>query len=144
MIKPLRYLIIGFFLLLPNWATSTHIVGGEINYRCLGGDQYEITLQVFRDCLNGVPYIDQPASIGIFLADNSLFTQVFVQPMGDDTLDLVLDNPCLVVPPEVCYHSTIYQTTISLPFVQGGYQLVYQRCCRNQSIINIQLPLETG
>ncbi|MEO1438475.1 MAG: PKD domain-containing protein, partial [Bacteroidota bacterium] len=64
--------------------------------------------------------------------------------MGDDTLDLVLDNPCLVIPPEVCYHSTIYQTIVNLPFVQGGYQLVYQRCCRNQSIVNIQLPLETG
>ena len=44
---------------------ATHIVGGEITYNCLGNDQYEITLSVYRDCYNGQPYFDQPAIIGI-------------------------------------------------------------------------------
>ena len=34
------------------------MVGGEINYRCLGNDQYEIMVTVFRDCDTGVPWFD--------------------------------------------------------------------------------------
>jgi len=47
-------------------------VGGEINYRCLGNNQYEITLRVFRDCDTGVPWFDNPASVGVFNAQDSL------------------------------------------------------------------------
>jgi len=123
---------------------ATHIVGGEMNYQCLGDDQYQITLQVFRDCETGVPYFDQPASIGVFGASNDLVYDLRMMPIGDDTLNPQLQNPCLVIPPSVCYHSTMYDTIVTLPFREGGYQLAYQRCCRNQSIVNIELPLETG
>ncbi|MBK5286827.1 MAG: PKD domain-containing protein, partial [Bacteroidia bacterium] len=34
--------------------------------------------------------------------------------------------------------------TVNLPPAVGGYQLVYQRCCRNQTIANIVAPLNTG
>src|SRR6266446_5440489 len=34
-------------------ASASHIVGGEMSYICLGNDQYQITLKVFRDCFNG-------------------------------------------------------------------------------------------
>ncbi len=123
---------------------ATHIVGGEMNYQCLGDDQYRITLQIFRDCETGVPYFDQPASIGVFGVDNDLIYDLRMMPMGDDTLNPQLQNPCLVIPPTVCYHSTMYDTIVTLPFREGGYQLSYQRCCRNQSIVNIQNPLEAG
>ena len=45
----LTFLIPAIFFMLPFTANATHIVGGEIGYRCLGGNQYEITLMVFRD-----------------------------------------------------------------------------------------------
>ncbi|HMP13046.1 MAG TPA: hypothetical protein PKD70_04145, partial [Saprospiraceae bacterium] len=37
---------------LPIALHATHIVGGEIGYKCLGSNQYEITLKVYRDCFN--------------------------------------------------------------------------------------------
>ncbi len=141
--KKYRFLLC-LMCLISTEMLATHIVGGEMNYQCLGDDQYQITLQVFRDCETGVPYFDQPASIGVFGADNSLVYDLRVMPMGDDTLNPQLQNPCLVIPPTVCYHSTMYDTIVTLPFREGGYQLSYQRCCRNQSIVNIELPLETG
>jgi len=149
-------LFIGFFLLvLPQISRATHIVGGEMNYRCLGNDQYEIQLTIFRDCDTGVPDFDDPASIGVFALDavtNSYFLdtgvgqmgQLLIPKMNDDTLNPVLSDPCKVVPPNVCVNTSTYTDTISLPFREGGYTLAYQRCCRNQSILNIIDPLDTG
>lgn len=132
-----------FFLVIEQ-GTATHIVGGELNYRCLGNDQYEISLTVFRDCFNGIPFFDDPASIGVFDSSNTFLFQSLVDFSSDDTLDPVLFNPCLVIPPDVCVHRTTYLDTLHLPFLVGGYQLAYQRCCRNITIANIIDPDATG
>ncbi|MCB0594393.1 MAG: gliding motility-associated C-terminal domain-containing protein [Lewinellaceae bacterium] len=135
-----------FLLALPFTVRGTHIVGGEMNYTCLGNNQYEITLTIFRDCYNGNPnaWFDNPASIGVFNSQNILLEEILVPLMNNDTLDPVLSSECLVVPPNVCVHTTTYRTTINLPPIAGGYQLAYQRCCRNQTIVNIVDPLGTG
>ena len=149
-------LLIGIFLMvLPQFSWATHIVGGEMNYRCLGNDQYEIQLTIFRDCDTGVPDFDDPASIGFYAYDaitNTYFLdtgvgqlgQLLIPKMNDDTLNPILSDPCKVVPPNVCVNTSTYIDTISLPFREGGYTLAYQRCCRNQSILNIIDPLDTG
>ena len=147
--QPTRFTIIAFLIVLgalPLQLRATHIVGGEMNYTCLGNDEYEITLTVFRDCYNGNPqaWFDDPASIGIFNADNELLDDIRIELMGNDTLDPVLTSECLVVPPDVCVHTTTYRAIVELPPIPGGYQLAYQRCCRNQTIVNIIDPLDTG
>jgi len=38
----------------------------------------------------------------------------------------------------------VYKKTVELPFLEGGYILAYQRCCRNQSLINIIDPNDYG
>lgn len=184
--------VIVLFLILPKAGFATHIVGGELNYRCLGNDLYEIEFTIFRDCFNGVPDFDYPASIGIFtydmvgdsfvlqtsISDTLLLTNeilaninfnnlsqigsstIFSNPMGpdtlvsyghlqipfltNDTLNPQLSNPCLVVPPDVCVNTTTYLDTVHLPFVNDGYLLAYQRCCRNNSILNIVTPEDVG
>ena len=123
---------------------ATHIVGGEVNYRCLGSNMYEISVRVFRDCDTGVPWFDNPASVGVFDMNDSLIFDLRLNMRENDTLDLNLSDPCLVAPPNVCIHTTSYLDTVYLPYLAGGYQLVYQRCCRNQDIVNIVNPLGTG
>ena len=126
--------------------TASHIVGGEMTYNCLGNNQFEIVLTIFRDCENGNPgaYFDDPASVGVFGAGGAyLWTESFFL-QNDDTLDLALNNPCYVIPPDVCIHTTTYRKQITLPFRQGGYHLAYQRCCRNNIIVNINNPGNTG
>ena len=51
---------------------ATHIIGGEISYKCLGGNLYEFTVKVYRDCFNGVPPLDAPAYFTIFNASNQV------------------------------------------------------------------------
>ena len=139
------YLIISCVLISVNSLFATHIVGGEITYKCLGNNNYLLSLTIFRDCDTGVPFFDDPASIGIFDSNNNLLFDVLVPFSGvNDTLNPTLDNPCYVVPPNVCIHRTEYNRVVTLPFRLGGYQVVYQRCCRNQDIVNIVDPLGTG
>ncbi len=135
-----------FFFNVPFAGFATHIVGGEMNYTCLGNNRYEITLTIFRDCFNGDPnaWFDNPASIGVFDANNRLLEQILVPLMNNDTLNPVLSGECFVVPPSVCVHTTTYRTQVELPFRTGGYQLAYQRCCRNRTILNIINPLASG
>lgn len=144
--KQYPHLLCFFVLILLPFSSSyaTHMVGGEVNYRCLGNDQYEISVTVFRDCDTGVPWFDNPASIGIFNDNDSLIYDVRMSLRNNDTLELTLFDPCFVAPPNVCIHTTTYIDTVTLPFIAGGYQIVYQRCCRNQDIVNIVNPLNTG
>jgi gliding motility-associated-like protein len=137
--------LVGLLTLVYTPVFGTHIVGGELTYRCLGNNLYEINLSVYRDCYNGIPPFDDPASIGIFNAQNQLLEQILVPVSSiDDTLDIVLTNPCLIAPPDVCVHRTTYTTTAVLPPIPGGYQIVYQRCCRNLLIRNIPDPEDVG
>lgn len=141
-------LVFCLFLLLSCFVrlSATHIVGGEITYKCLGNNQYEITLIVFRDCYTGEPWFDSPASIGVFDAQWNLVKELRIpwNPASNDTLPIILNDPCLTVPPDVCVHGTRYKGIVELPKIPGGYSLVYQRCCRNQLIRNIIGPLRTG
>lgn len=117
-----------------------------MTYTCLGNNEYEISLTIFRDCFYGNPnaWFDDPASIGVFNSSNELLFEVQIELMGNDTLDPVLSGECFVVPPDVCVHTTTYTTIVELPPLIGGYQLAYQRCCRNQTIVNIIDPLDSG
>ncbi len=134
-----------FFLFLSKTLSATHIVGGEMTYRCLGQNQYEIKLQVFRDCYTGVPDFDSLAWVSVYDANWKLkSTLKMLFNKQRDTLPIILSNPCLSVPPNVCVNTTTFLDTITLPFLAGGYTLVYQRCCRNQLIRNIYDPLDTG
>ncbi len=118
-----------------------------MTYTCLGNNVYEIKLTIFRDCYNGEPWFDNPASIGIFSnRTNALVDTLMIHldSMLNDTLDPALNNDCYVVPPNVCVHTTTYTVIATLPFLAGGYHLVYQRCCRNHTISNLVMPDDVG
>lgn len=132
-------------LSVPFTAEATHIVGGEMGYKCLGNNTYEVTLRVFRDCYYGsqqAPF-DDPASIGIFDHTGKLIKSVFVSRIGDDTLTNTID-PCIINSKNVCVHTTTYRTIVTLEPNDQGYRFVYQRCCRNETVRNVVKPLETG
>src|SRR5215510_1456823 len=94
--------ILLLLLLKTEVSKASHIVGGEIFYECLGNDNYLVTLKVYRDCYNGQAPYDNPANVFIY---NSTGTVVNVLPIpfpGSDTLPNTANNPCLVVPPNIC------------------------------------------
>ncbi len=142
----LTFVIPAIFFMLPYTANATHIVGGEIGYRCLGGNQYEITLRVFRDCFNADPtaFFDDPGIIGVYASNGLRLSNISLRPIGNDTLRKDLDSCYTSFINSVCVHTTVYRSVITLNPRVGGYHFVYQRCCRNTTISNIVNPTEAG
>lgn len=136
------FLVCGLFCFFE--ASATHIVGGELNYKYLGSNNYEIRLTVYRDCYVGVPPFDNPASVGIFDSNNQLLQTLEMTFRGLDTLPPTINDPCMIPPLDFCYEVTTYIDTINLPPLAGGYQISYQRCCRNVNILNIVNPSCVG
>ncbi len=144
MFSKIKILFLLSFLVLSYQSNATHIVGGELNYKKLTGNNYEIRLTVYRDCYVGVPPFDNPASLGVFDINNNLINSYNLTFLGLDTLPAEINDPCTIPPTDFCYEVTTYIDTINLPPIPGGYQLVYQRCCRNINILNIFDPSNTG
>jgi gliding motility-associated-like protein len=139
--------------LIPQDAFSTHVIGGDLRYRCLGNNLYEIRLTLRRDCFLGDPLaqFDDPASVGFFDGQTNQLLQfigtngqLFMPFRTDDTLNQEFISDCTISGNDVCVQQTTYVDTIALPFLASGYQLAYTRCCRNSSIQNIVEPLGTG
>lgn len=138
------FYIVLILLLLFNKASATHIVGGEIYYTCLGSNNYKITLKLYRDCFNGQAPFDSPAFIGIYNSSGGLVNTLSVNFVGPNLIPPAVISPCLVPPSNVCVEEAVYEQTVNLQPITGGYNIVYQRCCRNGTITNLDDPGGTG
>jgi len=140
------YLLL-FLSFLSLTSEATHIVGGELYYTYLGNNRYRIQLTVYRDCLYGVPPFDAPATVGVWNSNNVFLQAIDLFPLQADSglIPPTINSPCFIPPTSVCYrYCNYYGTIVNLPAIPGGYQLAYQRCCRNQTILNIIDPLDVG
>lgn len=136
--------ILCFLLLISFKNFATHIVGGEIYYDCLGSNNYRITLKVYRDCFTGLAPYDNPASIFIFNNSGTFIDSVEIPFPGSVTLPVTINNPCFTPPTDICVEEAVYQTIVNLPSIPGGYNITYQRCCRNNTILNLINPGDVG
>ncbi len=115
-----------------------------MTYTHIGGDQYEITMVVYRDCFSGAADFDPVASIGVFDSGNNLVDDFGFTLDSVVSIQGTINSSCVTVPTNVCTEAGYYTQTVSLPQIPGGYTISYQRCCMNASVQNIQLADETG
>ncbi|NNC95508.1 MAG: T9SS type B sorting domain-containing protein [Chitinophagales bacterium] len=143
MVKVLKYsFIIAFLLLFEIFpANATHIVGGVVNYRHVSGNTYTITLRVYRDCFFGQAPFDNPAIIGVYDDNNNFVSSLSFSNPIVSAVNPPINNPCLIIPPNICVEEGRYVGSFTAPNPNMGYHLVYQRCCRNNTISNINLPV---
>lgn len=148
----LKYIVCFFLILSASWAKASHIVGGEITYKHLGGTSYQIVIDIYQDCKDGQQAAidqDNPALIGIFRNDAN-HTQIILDSIGSDPLTgnfrvpANFSNSCINNPPSVCLNRERFVKNYTLPVSPTGYTVIYQRCCRNASIVNIKEPGNTG
>ncbi|MEZ4950666.1 MAG: hypothetical protein R2784_14965 [Saprospiraceae bacterium] len=126
-----------------------HIIGGDISYQCLGNDRYRFTMKIYRDCSDPRgDQFDSRAPVTVYLGNGEPYTQflheyVSIRP---NIRNIPADNgnPCLQVPSGICVQEGIYLFELTLPRSTMSYHIVYQRCCRNATIQNIQRPDDIG
>lgn len=150
------YILLFFVLLVTAQVQAKHIIGGVMYYEYAGQSgtviTYRITLKMYRDCkpepnkANFDGLTGEIPALGTIYQGNSTIplAQVdFGRPIVK-RLDVEVTNKCLVVPPGICVEEGIYTTTIQLPVSSSSYYIVYQRCCRNNTISNIVRPGDVG
>src|SRR5688500_20323375 len=110
--RRLLLLIFGIALFFPSRAS--HIIGGEIIYSCTGGNQYLVTMYLYRDCTSNVLF-PNPAKFNLYRANG---TSVYPQnnpltiPLGSDVnIPITTNNPCLIPPSGLCVRKGTYTFT---------------------------------
>ena len=133
-------------VLFASGSFASHIVGGEITYVCLGNNNYEFTVNIYRDCIGGNPAAlesDNPAFISIFRGSN-FFSFDSLYLTSQQVVPVNFSNDCIKNPPPTCLSLVQFKFVKNLPASNQEYTVVYQRCCRNEAINNIINPGITG
>lgn len=157
-----NYSILGLLLLfLISWSDlqARHIVGGEISYEfvrdSVRGTQpfkvYRFRLVIYRDCESQTQF-DSAPNAG-FEATVTVFREGGDRPVDGSPYYLAAPiveqidagaNSCLSIPDNICVERGIYEFEAVLPDTPEDYYVVYQRCCRNESITNLINPGRSG
>lgn len=133
------------FLMLSRMALASHIIGGDIYYDYLGNNQYKFYITLYRDCNSQGADYDSPLKLSVYRTLSSqLQMNVDVTFPGSVILPINFNNPCATPPNNICVQRAIYTVTLTLPPIQGGYTISYQRCCRGPNITNLVNPDDTG
>ena len=125
---------------------ATHLVGGDVGYEYLGQGinnptykRYKIYFNVYRDCSPSSTGFDPNITASIYYGSGSQ-SQFTTITMSVGTIVPV--NPfsggsnCSFAP-NVCVEATRYQSIVELPVDSMGFHVLWQRCCRNNSIVNL-------
>jgi gliding motility-associated-like protein len=130
----------------PEPARATHIVGGDLTYKHILNDSFEVTLTLYVDCINGNPTAiaqDADAMLGVFDSTGHLI-RTMLEPRSMPTRINSVSLDCVLPPSNACVDKYTYVFYTTFAYRQGGYYLGYQRCCRNNTIKNIIQPQSTG
>ncbi|HLP19933.1 MAG TPA: hypothetical protein VK174_06510, partial [Chitinophagales bacterium] len=137
-------LVLIIFILFSNSeALASHTMGVDMTYECVAPGQYNITLQVYRDC-NGV---SMSASHLVYFSSaqcgvNSSITVTQVGPPEDITPVCPQNtNTACGGTGQYGVEKYTFTGTINLPPGCGNdWSLSWSLCCRNDAITNLSAP----
>ncbi len=134
------------FSLLSTPAKSSHMMGSDITWKCLGKDTYQITITVYRDC-NGIPIGASPLNVTSACGNINLSTS----PVDGVDITPVCKKSCTRCPSSgggrgcsfpygierYTFTATLYLTAAQFRNC-CDFQLVWGQCCRNGAITTAQ------
>lgn len=142
--KKLLALAFGFFCFS---ASANHIVGGEIEFIYLSDGLYRIrVIQYFDDANPFNPGPEPNATVTIF--SNRTHEEVSSHVLLLQSREIVpYTNPECAIG-ELQTSRVVWSADVALNPIEysnfEGYYIVWERCCRNSSVVNIVNPLGTG
>ncbi len=113
-------------------------------YDCLGGDQYQVTVKLYRDCNSTGAAYDANLPVTVFDGAGTQVDHFTIAFPGSTVLPVTFNNPCVTIPPDICVEEAIYTKIVTLPPSANGYTLSYQRCCRGPAVTNLNNPGDQG
>jgi len=140
-----------FFTFLAITGYGKHIKGGEIHYTYLGPatranyDRYELRLRLFISCESTMGQLETSVVLGIYRTDDGVEQDKVTANLSKSyMISLTTPSPCIVHPSPVCYWVREFTVIEELPKDDGGYMVVFQRCCRIDGIRNIFPNINVG
>lgn len=124
---------------------ATHVVGGELRVDQTGPNNFDVTLQVFRDCAPGNATLGSTL-FGVRVYDAVTHTQITtfdVFGAATNPENITLGDSCYT-PSGICLEGYIYTASITLANNPNGYYFAWDICCRNNIIDNLMSPGAEG
>lgn len=134
-------------LSILSWAT--HIVGGGFTYQLLQGNVMRLQLTLYFDDINGnTAALDEMLNCHFFEKRTNSFLRTEFVPLVESGSFVPYTNPPCASTSGVRTRILKYSSDITLEpqiFNQPeGYYVVWERCCRNGNITNIEDPGGSG
>ncbi|MFN8298744.1 MAG: gliding motility-associated C-terminal domain-containing protein [Chitinophagales bacterium] len=127
-----------------NQASASHIMGSDISYRCLGGNTYEVSVTIYRDCSG----IAVPTSIPVEVS-SSCGTQTVTCPLDNSLSGQEVSQLCPTAV-STCQGGSlpgvevyVYVGQVTIQPNCGLYTFSYSDCCRNPDN-NLVNPTSAG
>ena len=129
-------LVLCLFFLFSSSSFASHISGGDVAVKHISGNSFEVTLQLFRDCINASPNAPLPDDLTIFFyqLDTDIITDSLYMELGQ-VIFPELGDACYI--PEICIEIGVYVDTLELDDHAAGYYLSWERCCRVAQTTNL-------
>lgn len=140
-------LLIFLFLWFLTPVRATHIVGGEFQLIRETGYNYQFSLHLYFDDVNGDRGAIEPlAPVFIYEKETNKYVTTYYLPIKSQTPVAYTAVAC--TNPSLKTSKITYNTTLLLSPDRynhpGGYYAVWERCCRNNIISNIVRPENAG
>ncbi len=135
-------LLVCVLLLCGLYSKATHIVGGDMSYRNVGPNQFEFTLNIYRDC-HGIPV--QPTYKIDYSTLNCNLQGNFTVTM-DPALTREVSAICPGIPtvcsggPQPGIQQYVYKGIFTLPQACTDWVFSWRECNRNAAITTIVNP----
>ncbi|MEM9933007.1 MAG: gliding motility-associated C-terminal domain-containing protein [Bacteroidota bacterium] len=140
----ITFLFIGILTIFSNSNIyADHVIGADLTYECLGGNEYEFTLTVYRDC-SGAFFTDTPElTFSNSCGFNATRPTVFV---GSEEISQlcpteIVNSTCNggALPGVEKYTYTVRQVLSPC----ADWTISWNLCCRNPSVTNLNVTNTT-
>ncbi len=131
-------------LMTPQQAEASHSSGADIEYECIGNNQYVITLRLYRDCdgialgaTAGLNIFSDSCGIGINGGTGSLsFARDTFYEVSQLCPSAISQSSCNSTAAGALpgYEVHIYTDTVTFPQSCVDWRVSYSTCCRNGAI----------
>lgn len=130
---------------------ATHLVGGSLNYEYMGENpdgtfRYRIFSVTYTDCGADSNFPDPEGQLPVAIYANDLgnpdankaLVLEFILPLISFE-EIVLEGGAegCGVGANICVEQGNYETLVDLPLNFDGYWIYYDRCCRNDAVVNL-------